>query len=109
PMYVGISDGSVDAMVAAWLPGTHGELYYEPNKDKFEDLGANLEGTKLGLVVPQYMDIASIEDLANKEVSSKVNSTIIGIEPGAGLMMATENVITAYGLSTWKLLESSSA
>ncbi|HWJ78070.1 MAG TPA: glycine/betaine ABC transporter, partial [Niallia sp.] len=28
-----------------------------------EDLGTNLEGTKLGLVVPSYMDIDSIEDL----------------------------------------------
>src|SRR5690554_5981482 len=47
PMYVGIADGSADAMVAAWLPSTHGENYYEPNKEKFEDLGVNLDGTKV--------------------------------------------------------------
>lgn len=108
PMYVGIADGSADAMVAAWLPSTHGENYYEPNKDKFEDLGPNLDGTKVGLVVPTYMDFNSIEDL-KAEVGESVNYTITGIEPGAGIMSATSKVIEEYGLKDWKLLESSSA
>jgi glycine betaine/proline transport system substrate-binding protein len=34
---------------------------------------------------------------------------IIGIEPGAGIMTATEAAIQAYGLSDYTLLESSSA
>lgn len=109
PMYVGIADGSADAMVAAWLPSTHGENYYEPNKDKFEDLGVNLDGTKVGLVVPTYMDITSIEDLKKEEVGKQVNFTITGIEPGAGLMTGTEKVIVEYGLDEWNLLASSSA
>jgi glycine betaine/proline transport system substrate-binding protein len=62
PMWTGVADGSLDAIVAAWLPSTHAD-YYEKYKGKFEDLGPNLEGTKLGLVVPAYMDIDSIEDL----------------------------------------------
>ncbi|RHW42785.1 ABC transporter permease subunit [Neobacillus notoginsengisoli] len=62
PMFAGVANGSSDAMVAAWLPGTHLE-YYNTYKDKFIDLGPNLEGTKLGLVVPEYMEIESIEDL----------------------------------------------
>ncbi len=109
PMYVGIADGSADAMVAAWLPSTHGENYYEPNKDKFEDLGANLDGTKVGLVVPTYMDITSLEDLTKAEVGEQVDFTITGIEPGAGLMTATEKAIVEYGLTDWNLLASSSA
>jgi ABC-type proline/glycine betaine transport system substrate-binding protein len=107
PMYVGIADGSADAMVAAWLPSTHGEIYYEPNKDKFEDLGVNLDGTKVGLVVPAYMDITSIEDL--NKAGELLDFTIIGIEPGAGIMTATEKVIVEYGLDDWNLLSSSSA
>jgi ABC-type proline/glycine betaine transport system substrate-binding protein len=109
PMYVGIADGSADAMVAAWLPSTHGENYYEPNKDKLEDLGVNLDGTKIGLVVPTYMDIKSIEDLTKEKVGKQVNYTITGIEPGAGLMTATEKTIEEYGLDEWNLLASSSA
>jgi glycine betaine/proline transport system substrate-binding protein len=62
PMWAGVADGSGDAMVGAWLPTTHAD-YYAEYDGKFEDLGANLTGTKLGLVVPAYMDIDSIEDL----------------------------------------------
>jgi len=62
PMWTGVADGSLDAIVAAWLPSTH-EDYYKKYKGKSEDLGENLKGTKLGLVVPAYMDIDSIEDL----------------------------------------------
>jgi glycine betaine/proline transport system substrate-binding protein len=62
PMWTGVADGSLDAHVAAWLPSTHAD-YYEKYEGQFEDLGENLTGTKLGLVVPAYMDINSIEDL----------------------------------------------
>ncbi|MEH7388448.1 glycine betaine ABC transporter substrate-binding protein [Bacillus sp. JJ1521] len=62
PMWTGVADGSVDAHIAGWLPVTHAD-YVEKYDGKFEDLGANLEGTKIGLVVPTYMDIDSIEDL----------------------------------------------
>ncbi|KAB7669372.1 glycine betaine ABC transporter substrate-binding protein [Bacillus sp. B1-b2] len=62
PMWTGVADGSLDASLAGWLPITH-EDYAKKYEGQFEDLGANLEGTKLGLVVPSYMDIDSIEDL----------------------------------------------
>jgi glycine betaine/proline transport system substrate-binding protein len=62
PMWAGIAKGDADAIVAAWLPTTHAD-YYKKFEGKFEDLGPNLDGTKIGLVVPAYMDIDSIEDL----------------------------------------------
>lgn len=62
PMWAGIAGGDTDAIVAAWLPTTHAD-YLSKYKDKVEDLGPNLNGTKTGLVVPSYMDIDSIEDL----------------------------------------------
>ncbi|MEH7400427.1 glycine betaine ABC transporter substrate-binding protein [Gottfriedia acidiceleris] len=65
PMFAGISDGSADAMVAAWLPTTHKD-YMNEYKKQLVDLGPNLKGTKLGLVVPEYMKINSIEDLTGK-------------------------------------------
>jgi len=108
PMWAGISDGSADAMVAAWLPTTHAS-YIEKYKGKFDDLGPNLKGTKIGLVVPKYMDVNSIDEL-NDAVGASVDHTIIGIEPGAGLMMSTEKVLDQYQLrDKWTLLESSSA
>ncbi|MFK9092613.1 glycine betaine ABC transporter substrate-binding protein [Bacillus salipaludis] len=62
PMFAGVANGSVDGMVAAWLPSTHKE-FYKQYKNDIVDLGPNLHGTKNGLVVPKYMDINSIEDL----------------------------------------------
>jgi glycine betaine/proline transport system substrate-binding protein len=65
PMYAGVANGSGDALVGAWLPTAH-EDYYAKYEGKFKDLGPNLKGTKLGIVVPSYMDIDSIEDLKTK-------------------------------------------
>lgn len=63
PMWASVATNAADAMVAAWLPNTAG-IFYEDYKDDIEDLGINLEGAKLGLVVPTYMEnINSIEDL----------------------------------------------
>lgn len=107
PMWTGVADGSADAMVAAWLPGTHNS-YMEKYGNDVVDLGPNLDGTKTGLAVPAYMDIASIEDLSKPEVADMLKSEIIGIEPGAGIMMASEKMLEEYGLD-YKLVESSSA
>jgi glycine betaine/proline transport system substrate-binding protein len=65
PMWAGVAGGDADAIVAAWLPTTHKD-YYEKYKDKLDDLGPNLKGTKIGLVVPKYVNIHSIEDLKKK-------------------------------------------
>lgn len=62
PMWNAVATGNTDAIVAAWLPLTHGD-FYEDFEDDIDDLGPNLEGAKIGLVVPAYMDIDSIEDL----------------------------------------------
>jgi glycine betaine/proline transport system substrate-binding protein len=61
-MWAGLAKGSDDAIVAAWLPTTHAD-YMKQFKNQVTDLGPNLKGTKLGLVVPSYVSIDSIEDL----------------------------------------------
>lgn len=66
PMWAGVASGSADGMVAAWLPLTH-KSYYEKFKNQVEDLGPNLEGTRIGLVVPSYVDVDSIADLNQKK------------------------------------------
>ncbi|WP_249978660.1 glycine betaine ABC transporter substrate-binding protein [Vreelandella olivaria] len=94
-MFQALSTGDTDAIVAAWLPTTHAE-YMERIGDQVEDLGVNLDGTKLGLVVPEYTDIDSIADLNDN--TDRFNNEIIGIDPGAGLMGLTEEVVDTYGL-----------
>lgn len=62
PMWTAVADGSADALLAGWLPVTH-KTYAEKYDGKFEDVGASMTGVKVGLTVPEYMDIDSIEDL----------------------------------------------
>ena len=61
-MWTSIGNGDFDGIVAAWLPGTHAD-YYAKVEDSVENLGPNLEGAKIGLVVPAYVEIDSIEEL----------------------------------------------
>lgn len=65
-VFESVANGNADATVAAWLPITHIE-FYEQYKDDMIDLGPNLVGAKIGLTVPEYMDIDSIEDLQPKQ------------------------------------------
>ncbi|MFD1850067.1 glycine betaine ABC transporter substrate-binding protein [Oceanobacillus bengalensis] len=60
-----LSTGEVDGMLIAWLP-VGAASYYESYKDEIIDLGPNLEGAQQGFVVPEYMNINSIEDLPTK-------------------------------------------
>lgn len=105
PMWTGIAQGEFDITVAAWLPGTH-EHYYDQLWTRVENLGPALHGAKIGLVVPTYVDIDSIEEL--NSARSKFGGRIVGIDPGAGIMSATEEAIDVYGLD-FSLVDGSDA
>ncbi|MFD2030476.1 glycine betaine ABC transporter substrate-binding protein [Ancylobacter dichloromethanicus] len=104
-MWQAVATGEADAMVAGWLPATH-EAYYAKLKDKVVNLGPNLSGAKIGWAVPTYVDIASIEDI--KKDPAKFDGKVIGIDPGAGLMKASETAIKEYDLPV-TLVEGSDA
>ncbi|KAF1299579.1 glycine/betaine ABC transporter permease [Enterococcus sp. JM4C] len=102
-MWESVSKGEMDGMVAAWLPNTHGSQYAQ-YKDQVDDLGENLTGAKVGIAVPSYMDVNSIDEL-----SDQAGKTITGIEPGAGVVNAAENTLKTYSnLSDWTVETSSS-
>jgi glycine betaine/proline transport system substrate-binding protein len=103
-MYQGVAQGDFDAMVAAWLPTTQAD-YMVQYGDDLIDLGPNLTGTLIGLVVPADAPVNSIEDLVDTNYADGI---ITGIEPGAGLMQATLTVIDSYGLD-YELVEGSDA
>ncbi|WP_112180429.1 glycine betaine ABC transporter substrate-binding protein [Paraliobacillus zengyii] len=65
-MFEAIASGDSDASLSPWMPATHG-AFYEEYEGQFVDLGANVEGARIGLAVPSYMDIESIEDLEPAE------------------------------------------
>ncbi len=61
-VYESVASGDADATLAVWMPITT-KAFYDKHEGNFDDLGENLTGAKIGLVVPEYMDINSIEDL----------------------------------------------
>lgn len=66
PVWASVATKAADATVSAWLPKTAAK-FYSDYKGQFVDLGANLDGAKVGLAVPTYMkNINSINDLKNK-------------------------------------------
>ncbi len=102
-MWESVSKGESDAMVSAWLPKTH-KAQFEQYKSSLDPLNANLKGAKVGLVVPSYMDVNSIDELTDE-----AGKSITGIEPGAGVVAAAEETMKAYpNLNDWKLETSSS-
>lgn len=105
-MWQAVASGDADGLVCAWLPTTHAH-YYKKVQSKVEDLGHNMTGTRIGLVVPKYVTIDSIDQMEG--VADKFDGKIVGIDPGAGLMSKTEKVIKDYGLKKFKLIESSGA
>lgn len=105
-MWQSIGFGDADGMVAAWLDSTHAH-YYNGVKDKVEHLGKNLVGTRIGLVVPQYVSISSITEMEAN--AAKFKGKLIGIEPGAGIMSKTEKVIKDYNLKSFELMEGTGA
>ncbi len=105
-MWQSLASEDADGITSAWLPTTH-QHYLDAVKDKVEDLGPNLVGTRIGLVVPTYVTIDSIDEIeANKD---KFSGKIIGIDPGAGIMSLTEQAMTDYAFSGMKLMEGSGA
>ncbi len=119
-MWEAVATGQADAMVSAWLPHTHAH-YYKEYKDKVINLGPNLNGTKIGLVVPDitlgrltagtgirnrpYIKADSIPDL--KEYTDKFKHRIVGIDPEAGIMKKTRQAMKTYGLNNYRLIEGS--
>lgn len=98
-----VANQQADATTGAWIPITH-QAQYEEFKDDLDDLGPHIdEEARLGLVVPEYMDIDSIEDL-----EEQTDQEIIGIEPGAGIVTATDETLETYpNLNDWEQVVSS--
>ncbi|MBT2987669.1 MAG: glycine/betaine ABC transporter substrate-binding protein [gamma proteobacterium symbiont of Ctena orbiculata] len=109
--YQGLANGDIDAMLMAWLPLTH-KPYMDKVGDQLVNLGPLYTRARLGWVVPDYIpkdQLNSIEDLRDRKVMRKLSNQIHGIDPGAGLMQASENAIEDYGLDRYRLISSSGA
>ncbi|CAM3259903.1 glycine betaine ABC transporter substrate-binding protein [Filibacter tadaridae] len=109
-MYIAVADGSADAMVSAWLPYTD-VSYWEKFEGDLVDLGPSIKEAPLGLVVPSYVEIDSIEEMKENahSIGEGTDWAITGIDPGAGQMQMTELAMKEYGLDNWTLKATSDA
>jgi glycine betaine/proline transport system substrate-binding protein len=111
--FQGVARGSLDVMLGGWMPVTHG-AFYEKHKNDLDDVGVIYSGGKNGWAVPAYVpesEVSSIADLAKPEIKAKLNGTIQGIEPGSGVMRASDNTMKEYNLAAagYKLQSASEA
>ncbi len=105
-LFASLSNGDTDVFMDTWLPVTHGSKV-KKFADKIESLGINYDNAKIGLVVPKYVTINSIDELnANAD---KFGGHIIGIEKGAGITAKTDDAVKEYNLSLDQMNSSSIA
>lgn len=118
-MWRQVALGEADILTGAWLPSTH-RGYYEEYGDSLIDLGPNLTGAKIGLVVPtvtpgrqtgstgkQGRELVTITSISQmRESASRFDGEIVGIESGAGVVSRTREAMEAYNLTgLYNLLE----
>jgi len=108
PIYASLAKGDTELFLDAWLPHTH-KHYWEKFGDKIDKLGESFSNGTTGLVVPQYVDVDSIEDLKDPEVAKKFDKKIIGIGSGAGIHGNTEKAIKKYDLPVKQVTSSGPA
>lgn len=111
PQYQGLATGSIDVMLMSWQPDTHADYIKRVGADTV-NLGLLYTHARLGWAVPAYIpesELASIPDLAKDSVREKLNGTITGIDPGAGLTRLSNQAIEEYGLDGYELQISSGA
>lgn len=94
-IFASMAKDGIDVFMDTWLPTTHKEKVAK-FEGKIVPLGVSFTHARIGLVVPQYVEVNSIEELnAHK---SKFGGKIVGIEQGAGVMKKTQMSISEYGL-----------
>lgn len=99
-----LANDELDVGMEIWLP-VQDASYLENFQDKvaFSD-ETWYDNAKVGLVVPEYMDIDSIDELNDN--AELFENNIVGFEPGAGTMEVTEDLIVEYDLD-YQLVPSS--
>jgi glycine betaine/proline transport system substrate-binding protein len=114
-----VAEGEADILTGAWLPTTH-RGYYEEYGESLEDLGPNLTGARIGLMVPtvtpgrqtgasgqqgrELVTITTIPEM--RDTADRFDGEIVGIESGAGVVSRTREAMEAYDLSgLYNLLE----
>ena len=109
-LYNGVAQGRLDLTLEVWLP-TSDKPAFDKVKDKVALVGPWLPEANLGLAVPDYVSVDSIDQLNTHKDAFKTTGspTIVGIDSGSSLMMLTAQVKEQYQLDYNVLPSSESA
>ena len=110
--YSGMKNDDFDVFLGNWMPSmaSISDPYVE--QGDVDRLGANLEGAKYTLAVPQYVYDAGVTSVADlDEHADKFNNELHGIEAGNDGNELIQQMIDddAFGLGDWSLIDSSEA
>lgn len=113
--YQALGENELDAYFAAWLPAQQG-MYdtATSGENQLVDLGTNVDGARLGFVVPDYIFEAgytSGKDLCSEDLREKAGGTIYSIEVGSGTsdLLSDMQDSGTYCLDEWNLSETSAS
>jgi glycine betaine/proline transport system substrate-binding protein len=102
--FTSVASGGADVFVEAWLPTTHSASWEEHSGD-LQKIAQWYDRTTVGLTVPAYTDIQSIEDLP--EHREALNGRIHGIESGAAVNQQTREILENNNIEGFEVLASS--
>jgi glycine betaine/proline transport system substrate-binding protein len=95
PVFAAVARGDADVFLDTWMPVTHKD-YMQKYGAEIEVLGTNFNHAQIGFVVPNYVNINSIDELNTN--ASLFDHKIIGIDAGAGIMNKAELAVKNYNL-----------
>lgn len=110
--YSGMKNDDFDVFLGNWMPSMASISDPYIDDGSVDRLGANLEGAKYTLAVPQYVHDAGVTSVADlEEHAEQFDSQLHGIEAGNDGNELIQQMIDddAFGLGNWQLIDSSEA
>lgn len=108
-LFSALAEGDLDVSLELWLPFTDRQ-FIEPYEDRIEvgEIWYDVKALS-GLIVPEYVEIDSIGELAGRGETFAFNGqpTIVGIDSGAAIAGQTDEAIERYALDGFRQINSS--
>lgn len=110
--FASMKSKDIDVFLGNWMPSMENDIKQYREDASVETLGANLEGAKYTLAVPQYTYDAGLKDFADiAKFKDKLGGKIYGIEPGNDGNRHIQDMLKdpKFKLDGFELVESSEA
>jgi glycine betaine/proline transport system substrate-binding protein len=110
--FASMKSKDIDVFLGNWMPSMENDIKQYREDASVETLGANLEGAKYTLAVPQYTYDAGLKDFADiAKFKDKLDGKIYGIEPGNDGNRHIQDMLKdpKFKLDGFELVESSEA